>query len=57
MTNKEIYNNNTIKEKKIPTKEEALRFEVLSSILKEIDKDKLKKNINKYITPYFGLVK
>jgi hypothetical protein len=43
--------------KKIPTKEEALRFEVLSSILKEIDKDKLKKNINNYIAPYFGLVK
>lgn len=43
--------------KKIPTKEEAQRFEVLSSILKEIDKDKLKKNINNYIAPYFGLAK
>lgn len=43
--------------KKIPTKEEAQRFEVLSSILKEIDKDKLKKNINNYIAPHFGLVK
>jgi len=43
--------------KKIPTKEEAQRFEVLSSILKEIDKDKLKKNINNYIAPHFGLVR
>ena len=43
--------------KKVPTKEEAQRFEVLSSILKEIDKDKLKKNINNYIAPHFGLVK
>ena len=43
--------------KKVPTKDEALRFEVLSSILKEIDTDKLKKNINNYITPHFGLVK
>ena len=26
-------------------------------MLKEIDKDKLKKNINNYIAPHFGLVK
>ncbi len=43
--------------KKIPTKNEAERFEVLASILKEIDTDKLKKNINNYIAPYFGLHK
>ena len=43
--------------KKIPTKEEAERFEVLANILKEIDKDRLKKNINNYIAPHFGLVK
>jgi hypothetical protein len=43
--------------KKIPTKKDAERFEVLAGILKEIDKDKLKKNINNYIAPYFGLVK
>ena len=43
--------------KKIPTKQDTERFEVLASILKEIDKDKLKKNINNYIAPHFGLVK
>jgi hypothetical protein len=43
--------------KKIPTQEEVKRFEVLANILKEIDQDKLKKNINNYIAPYFGLVK
>ncbi len=43
--------------KKVPTKEEAEIFEVLASILKELDKDKLKKNINNYIAPHFGLVK
>ncbi len=42
---------------KIPTIDEAKRFEVLANILKEIDQDKLKKNINNYIAPYFGLVK
>lgn len=41
----------------IPTKKDTERFEVLAGILKEIDKDKLKKNINNYIAPYFGLVK
>ena len=43
--------------KKIPTQDEIKRFEVLANILKEIDKDKLKKNINNYIAPHFGLVK
>jgi hypothetical protein len=43
--------------KRIPTPEEIKRFEVLANILKEIDQDKLKKNINNYIAPYFGLVK
>ena len=43
--------------KKIPTPEEIKRFEVLANILKEIDQDKLKKNINNYIAPHFGLVK
>jgi hypothetical protein len=43
--------------KKIPTLEETEKFKTLSSILKEIDKDKLRKNINNYIAPYFGLVK
>ncbi len=42
---------------KIPSLDEVKRFEVLSNILKEIDQDKLKKNINNYIAPHFGLVK
>ncbi len=42
---------------KIPTQDEVKRFEVLANILKEIDQDKLKKNINNYIAPHFGLVK
>ena len=51
--------NNEVKKnkKKILSKDEAERFETLSNLLKEIDKDKLKKNINNYIAPYFGLVK
>ncbi len=52
------YNNEMKKNiNKIPTADEVKRFEVLASILKEIDQDKLKKNINNYIAPYFGLVK
>ncbi len=52
------YNNELKKNiSKVPTKKETERFEVLSGILKEIDKDKLKKNINNYIAPYFGLMK
>jgi hypothetical protein len=52
------YNDEMAKNKdKIPTKEETERFEVLSGLLKEIDKDKLKKNINNYITPYFYLIR
>ncbi len=43
--------------KKIPTVDEIKRFEVLADILKEIDRDKLKKNINNYIAPYFVLDK
>jgi hypothetical protein len=46
-----------INTKKIPTVDEIKMFEVLADILKEIDKDKLKKNINNYIAPYFGLDK
>jgi hypothetical protein len=42
---------------KIPTSKDVERFEALANILKEIDKDKLKKNINNYIAPHFGLVK
>jgi len=52
------YNNemkkNTIK---VPTPDEVVRFEALANILKEIDQDKLKKNINNYIAPHFGLLK
>ncbi len=52
------YNDEMAKNKdKIPTKEETERFEVLPGLLKEIDKDKLKKNINNYITPYFYLIR
>jgi hypothetical protein len=43
--------------KKVPTQDEVKKFEVLANILKEIDRDKLKKNINNYIAPHFGLVK
>lgn len=43
--------------KKIPTRDDIEKFEVLNGILKEIDKDKIKKNINNYIAPYFGLDK
>ena len=32
------------------------QFVTLANILNEIDKDKLKKNINNYIAPHFGLV-
>jgi hypothetical protein len=51
--------NNEVKKnkKKILSKDEAERFETLSNLLKEIDKDKLKKSINNYIAPHFGLVK
>lgn len=41
--------------KKIPTREDIEKFEVLNGILKEIDSDKIKKNINNYIAPHFGL--
>ena len=42
--------------KKILSKEG--RYETLSNLLKEkIDQDILKKNINNYIAPHFGLVK
>jgi hypothetical protein len=52
------YNNEMKKNtKKVPTPDEVIRFEALANILKEIDKDKLKKNINNYIAPHFGLVK
>jgi hypothetical protein len=51
--NEEMKNN----KKKILSKDEAERFQTLSNLLKEIDKDKLKKNINNYIAPHFGLVK
>ena len=51
--NEEIKKN----KKKILSKDEAERFKALSNLLKEIDKDKLKKNINNYIAPHFGLVK
>ncbi len=51
--NDEMENNKN----KIPTKEETERFEVLSAMLKDIDKDKLRKNINNYISPYFYLIR
>ncbi len=52
------YNNEMKKNvAKIPTSEDVERFEALANILKEMDKDKLKKNINNYIAPHFGLVK
>ncbi len=43
--------------KKIPTIEETEKFKTLANILKEMDKNKLRKNINNYIAPYFGLDK
>jgi hypothetical protein len=52
------YNNEMKKNvAKIPTPEDVERFEALANILKEMDKDKLKKNINNYIAQHFGLVK
>jgi len=42
---------------KIPTTDEIKRFEVLTDISKEIENNKLKKNINNYIAPYFVLNK
>jgi hypothetical protein len=52
------YNNEMKKNtSKIPTPDEVIKFEVLACILKEMDKDKLNKNINNYIAPHFGLVK
>jgi hypothetical protein len=52
------YNNELKKNtSKIPTADEVIRFEALANILKEMDKDKLKKNINNYIAPHFGLDK
>jgi len=52
------YNNEMKKNvTKVPTADEVIRFEALANILKEIDQDKLKKNINNYIAPHFGLVK
>ncbi len=51
--NKEI----KLSKNRIPTRDEIQKIEVLASILKEIDTNKLKKNINNYIAPYFGLIK
>ncbi len=52
------YNNEMKKNiNKIPTLDEIKKFEALANIMKDIDKDKLKKNINNYVTPHFGLVK
>jgi cellobiose-specific phosphotransferase system component IIB len=51
--NKEIKKNTN----KIPTYEEMEQFVTLANILNEIDKDKLKKNINNYIAPYFELIR
>ena len=42
---------------KIPTMDEIKKFEVLAYIMKEIDTNKLKTNINNYIAPHFGLNK
>ena len=41
----------------IPTTEDIEKFKLLSSIIKDIDADKIKNNINKYIAPYFDLDK
>jgi hypothetical protein len=43
--------------KKIPTMDTIKKFQILTNILKEIDKDKLNKNINNYIAPHFGIIK
>jgi len=43
--------------KTIPTTEDIEKFKLLSSIIKDIDADKIKNNINKYIAPYFDLDK
>jgi hypothetical protein len=43
--------------KKIPTMDVIKKFQILTNILKEIDKDKLNKNINNYIAPHFGIIK
>ncbi len=52
------YNKDLLKNKKtIPTKEDMEKFELLSNIIKDIDADKIKKNVNKYIAPYFDLEK
>ena len=52
------YNNEMKKNaSKIPTMDEIKKFEVLAYIMKEIDTDKLKTNINNYIAPHFGLDK
>jgi benzoyl-CoA reductase/2-hydroxyglutaryl-CoA dehydratase subunit BcrC/BadD/HgdB len=37
--------------------EEFEKFEIVANLLKEIDSDMIKKKINNYIAPYFGLVK
>lgn len=41
----------------IPTTEDIEKFKLLYSIIKDIDADKIKNNINKYIAPYFDLDK
>ena len=52
------YNSEMKKNKnKIPTMDEIKKFEVLANMMKEIDTDKLKTNINNYIAPYFSIVK
>jgi hypothetical protein len=51
--NKEMKKNTN----KIPTQEEMEQFITLANILNEIDQDKLKKNINNYIAPHFGLIR
>ena len=43
--------------KKIPTMTEIKKYEVLYFIMKEIDNNRLKTNINNYIAPHFGLEK
>ena len=51
------YNRTMKKNSKIPTQYEMEQFILLANILNEIDKDKLKKNINNYIAPHFGLIR
>jgi len=41
----------------IITTEDIEKFKLLSNIIKDIDADKIKNNINKYIAPYFDLDK